>query len=145
MASGLLYVQLFTDTAARRMEGCLTNGVQINEATGTIYPDVRAQFRTTTRKDETSYAVYVQYRGIAQIDAKMLLILSGSREAQSTEFGDHEWFVWPVVETNHPGFKWVERAAFVGEGRWVVEGDGKVAVEVEVYQVGPSEGSDAGR
>lgn len=59
-------------------------------------------------------------------------------KAKSTTFGEHEWYVNPVIETNDADIKlWAESSFFVGEGRWVAE-KGEVGVEYAVYRLEPS-------
>lgn len=60
--------------------------------------------------------------------------LAGATDAKSTDFGDHEWFAGPVIETDDPNFKWVETTLFVGQGRYVID-DGGSAVEYQIYKV----------
>jgi len=79
----------------------------------------------------------MRYEGVGQMDDKAAQARSGTSDARSTQYGDHEWFTTPVFETNHPDWKWLEAAVFVAEGRWVVEEDG-AWVENEVYWLRPS-------
>lgn len=80
----------------------------------------------------------MHYTAILQVDEKSMSAgpLGWDTDATSTQFGDHDWFSSPVIETSDPELKWVEASMFVGEGRWVVEG-GKRAIEYEIYRVRP--------
>lgn len=60
--------------------------------------------------------------------------LAGADGAKSTEYGDHEWFAGPIIETDDANFKWVETTLFVGQGRYVVDEEG-AAVEYQIYKV----------
>lgn len=105
--------------------------------------------------------MFIQYRGLMQIDEKSGKVLSGASDAETTSFGDHEtFFSSPVIEASDPNLKWCQsvsrnlftgpdfrladwapQTVFVGEGRWVVDGDGSVAVEYEIYRLRASNGS----
>ena len=62
-------------------------------------------------------------------------------KARTLDFGENYWLSAPILETSHPGFKWVERSEFVGELRWLVNEDGSsIAVENAIYKVNPSSG-----
>ena len=61
-------------------------------------------------------------------------VLSFAPDAKSTNYGDHEWFATPIVETSDPKFKWVEASVFVGQGHFVVEPN-QSAVEYQIYRV----------
>ncbi|KAF2105815.1 hypothetical protein BDV96DRAFT_655287 [Lophiotrema nucula] len=82
--------------------------------------------------------VYIQYRGVLHIDVAAEKILSGDTEAQTTEFGEHTWFVTPRFETNSEEWKWIENEVWVGQGRLVVDGEGEGggrAVEYRIFRV----------
>lgn len=66
-----------------------------------------------------------------------------SSDAVETQFGDHELFSTPVLETGDPEWKWIESAVWVGEGRVVVE-DGRVGVEYEISRVNATLSSSYG-
>jgi len=52
-------------------------------------------------------------------------------------FGEHEWFITPVrVECEDKDVARRFQGLFLGEGRWVVDGDG-VGVEYRVFEVRP--------
>jgi hypothetical protein len=89
--------------------------------------------------------VHVEYKGImvvppssklrvVQIDASLSKVLTGAEDAKTTSFGDHHWYSTPMSETSNPTLKWIEDAAWVGQGRVVVDERGS-AVEYEIYQV----------
>ena len=61
-------------------------------------------------------------------------VFAAADDAKTTDFGDHQWFAGPKIETSDPQFKWVETSLFVGQGRYVVEGGGS-AVEYQIYKV----------
>ena len=68
------------------------------------------------------------------IDASLSKVLTGAEDAGTTNFGDHHWYSTPIFETSDPNLKWIEDAAWVGQGRVVVDERGS-AVEYEIYQV----------
>ena len=71
-----------------------------------------------------------------KFDPKIEKVLGWAADAKTTEYGDHQWFVRPVIETSSEKFKWVETTLFVGEGRGIVEDGGKaVGVEYEICKV----------
>lgn len=68
------------------------------------------------------------------LDAAIQKVISWSEDAKTTQLGDHEFFASPQLETSDPKFKWIESASWVGQGHWVVEGDG-TAVEYAIYRI----------
>jgi hypothetical protein len=101
----------------------------LDPTTGVAHLDVRTQARTAD-----GHSVFVHYSGVLKIDAKLKKVLDWAPDAQTTSYGDHEWFAGPIVETSDPKFKWVETSLFVGQGHWVVDQEGS-AVEYEIYKV----------
>jgi hypothetical protein len=92
---------------------------------------VRTQARTAD-----GHSLFVHYTGILKIDEATQKALNWSPDAKTTNYGDHEWFAGPIVETSDPKFKWVEHSLFVAQGHWVVEDGAKAeAVEYEIYKV----------
>lgn len=90
---------------------------------------MRTQARTTD-----GHSLYVHYSGVLKLDEKANKVLAWSSDAKTTEFGDHEWFSGPILETSDPKLKWVEDSLWVGQGRFVVDEKGS-AVEYEIYKV----------
>jgi hypothetical protein len=72
-----------------------------------------------------------------KVDAACVAAIRGTEDATTTQYGDHELFATPIMETSDPDLKWVESSVWVAEGRWTVEA-GKVAIEYEIYRVRPS-------
>ena len=68
------------------------------------------------------------------MDEKARKAVSGGPEAKTTAFGDHEWWTAPTMETSDEKFKWIESSFWIGQGRWVVDGQG-VAVEYQIFKV----------
>lgn len=92
---------------------------------------MRTQARTADGE-----SLYIHYTGVLKIDEAGGKVLGWAKDAKTTNFGDHQWFAGPIVETSSEKFKWVETTLFVGEGRFVVEDDGaSEAVEYEIYKV----------
>jgi hypothetical protein len=69
-----------------------------------------------------------------KVDEALSKVLTGADDAKTTSFGDHYWYSTPMFETSDPALKWIEDAAWVGQGRVVVDESG-AAVEYEIYQV----------
>lgn len=86
--------------------------------------DVRATFRT-----DDGALIYVQYHGIIEVTEEVARILAGG--AGATEFGDQYFFTSPRLETGDERYAWVNRTAFLGQGR-ILEGP---AVEYVIYRV----------
>jgi hypothetical protein len=88
------------------------------------YMDVRTQFETTE-----GALIYAQYHGIIEMnEAVTQAFLTGAE----TDYDDHYFRVIPRLETGDPGLAWVNRTAFVGEGRFVSPGP---ALEYRMYRV----------
>lgn len=102
---------------------------QLDQSTNVAHLDVRTQARTTD-----GHGLYIQYIGILKIDEKANKVLSWRPDAKTTQFGDHEWFTGPNIETSDPKFKWVENSQWVGQGRFVVDEKGS-AVEYEIFKL----------
>ncbi|PIB02849.1 hypothetical protein CB0940_11941 [Cercospora beticola] len=103
----------------------------LNPQTNTSHLDVRLSFRTPE-----GHGIYVHYDGMMQVDEACLAAIL-NKDAKTTQYGDHELFSTPIMETSDESKKWIESSSWVAEGRWVVE-DGKVAIEYEVYRVRPT-------
>jgi Protein of unknown function (DUF3237) len=84
---------------------------QLDPATNVSHLDVRTQGRTSDGE-----AIYVHYSGVLKVDETTGNVLAWSKDAKSTEYGDHEWFSGPIIETSSQKFKWVETTLFVGQG-----------------------------
>jgi hypothetical protein len=69
---------------------------------------------------------------VMEIDAALSKVLTGAEDAKTTSFGDHHWYSTPISETSDPTSKWIEDAAWVGQGRVVVDERGS-AVEYEIH------------
>lgn len=81
-------------------------------------------------------SLYIHYTGILKIDEAAGKVLTWAKDAKTTNYGDHQWFSGPIIETSSEKFKWVETTLFVGEGRFIVEdGGASEAVEYEIYKV----------
>lgn len=76
----------------------------------------------------------MHYTGTVKFDEAISKVLSRAADAKTTAFGDHQWFTAPEFETSDPALKWIEDAAWVGQGRVVVDERGS-AVDYEIYQV----------
>ncbi|KAH7420209.1 hypothetical protein BKA64DRAFT_562229 [Cadophora sp. MPI-SDFR-AT-0126] len=96
---------------------------------GIAHIDVRTQART----DDGQF-LFIYYTGVLKIDEAVAKVLTGAKDAKSTEFGDLHWFVAPIIETSDEKFKWVENTLFVAEGRLVVDEQGS-AVEYQIFKV----------
>lgn len=107
----------------------LTNACQVDSSTSIAHLDVRAQARLSN-----GHIIYVHYTGILKIDDATSKVLMGAEDAKTTAYGDHEWYTAPVFETSDPALKWIEDAAWVGQGRVVVDEGGR-AVEYGIYQL----------
>ena len=114
-----------------RVETLTTFVQQLNPRTNTGHLDVRLSFRTPE-----GHGIYVHYDGMMQVDEACLAAIL-NQGAKTTQYGDHELFSTPIMETSDESKKWIESSSWVAEGRWVVE-DGKVAIEYEVYRVRPT-------
>lgn len=101
---------------------------QLDPATNVGHLDVRTQARTSDGH------LYIHYNGVLKVDDAGTKVLGWADDAKTTDFGDHEWFAGPTIETDDPNFKWVEITMFVGQGRYVVD-DGGSAVEYQIYKV----------
>ena len=96
---------------------------------GVAHLDVRTQAKT-----DDGETVYVHYTGVLKADEATGKITAWANDAKSTNYGDHQWFSAPIMETNSKQHKWVETTLFVGQGRWIVDDQGS-AVEYEIYKV----------
>lgn len=86
-----------------------------------------------TARTSAGEGIYVHYFGHLKIDEAVEKVLAWSSDAKSTSFGDHEFWCSPNIETGSEKFKWVEAAAWVGQGRFVVDEMGS-AVEYRMYR-----------
>lgn len=102
----------------------------MDPTTSVSHLDVRVQGRTTDGE-----SIYIHYTGVLKIDEASAKVLRWSKDAKSTNYGDHEWFAGPIIETSSEKYKWVETSLFVAQGHWVVEDNGKQAVEYKIYKV----------
>lgn len=113
------------------IECMLTLVLQLDTSTNVAHLDVRTQARTADGE-----SLYIHYTGILKVDEAAGKILSWAKDAKTTNYGDHQWFSGPIIETSSEKFKWVETSLFVGEGRFIVEdGGAKEAIEYEIYRV----------
>ncbi|EME38168.1 hypothetical protein DOTSEDRAFT_57681 [Dothistroma septosporum NZE10] len=103
--------------------------IPLDPTASTLHIGARLNLKTSTGE-----AIYIQHSGVLKIDEKSKSNMGPSKDAKSTQFGDHELFVTPVIETSDASLKWVEAASLVAEGRWIVE-ERKKGVEYEVYVV----------
>ncbi|CRG88086.1 hypothetical protein PISL3812_05113 [Talaromyces islandicus] len=97
--------------------------------TGVSDLDVRIQART-----DDGHSLYVHYNGKLKANDKVDKVLSFAPDAKTTNYGDHEWFITPIVETSDPKFKWVEESVFIGQGHFIVDSTGS-AVEYQIYRI----------
>jgi len=102
----------------------------MDPATGTAQLDIRANART---KD--GEYIYTYYHGILKMDQQVEKFLQWSPEAKSTKSSDHYFMTTPRYEVSSERLKWMEQNIFVGHGHFVVPGDGRQAVEYEIYKV----------
>ena len=105
----------------------------LDVASGVAHLDIRTHARTAT-----GVAIYIHYTGVLRMDAATQKCLAWEEDARSTQAGDHHWWIGPQFEVGAEELKWLEQTAFVGQGHWIVEGEGKerkTAVEYEVYKV----------
>jgi len=91
--------------------------------------DVRTQARTSD-----GGALHIYYQGVLKMDDAATKVLGWAKDAKTTQFGDHNWFNAPIIETSSEEFKWVESTLFVGEGRFIVDEKGS-AVEYQIFKV----------
>ena len=103
--------------------------LQLDPSTNVAHLDVRAHARLANGQH-----IFVHYTGVMKLDAPLSKVLIGAEDAETTSFGDHDWYSTPIFETSDPSLKWIEDAAWVGQGRVVVDERGS-AVEYEIYQV----------
>ncbi len=96
-----------------------------------MHLDVRTQALTSAG----GHGIYVHYHGVLKVDEGGGKVLTWAPDAKTTQYGDHEWFNAPVIETDDPSYKWVETSLFIGQGRYVVDEEGS-AVEYQIYKVG---------
>lgn len=99
-------------------------------ASGTGHLNVRFSARS-----EAGDMIYGHYPGILKMDAEAGKCLQWSPEARTTESREHYWFATPVFEVSSERLKWIEQSVFVAHGHFYVPGDGRQAVEYEVYRV----------
>ncbi|KAF2113759.1 hypothetical protein BDV96DRAFT_688680 [Lophiotrema nucula] len=114
------------------LEAEITGGgdyILLDPTTNVCHLNVRTQARTATGTSN-----YIHYNGTLKVDEATSKVISWSPDANTTNYGDHKWFVTPIMETDDEEFKWIEDQTWVGQGHWIVEG-GETAVEYEVYQV----------
>lgn len=90
--------------------------------------------RAHARSDD-GYIFSISYKGVVKLDEAVQEFARWNGKAKTTSFGDHQWFITPLIETNHPNYKFWEETVFVGQGRCIVESQGAQAVEYEVHQV----------
>jgi hypothetical protein len=90
--------------------------------------------RTQARTADGIHSLFIHYQGILKLDEAGSKALGGSPGAETTHFGDHEWFASPIIETDDPNYRWVENSVFVGQGRYVVD-EGGTAVEYQIFKV----------
>ncbi|KAL8942236.1 MAG: hypothetical protein Q9211_001480 [Gyalolechia sp. 1 TL-2023] len=110
------------------------------EGGGTDYirndPDgkhMRLDAHAVMRDKKLGSLVYVHYTGVIGITPELGLVLSGSPEAKSTEFGDA--FIHLTFETGDEKLKELETGVFVASGRFVVEEGKPTTVEYRVSKV----------
>ena len=101
----------------------------MNPATNTAHLNVRIGARTSSGD-----GVFVQYQGILKVNEAGGKVLSEAADAKSTEYGEQEWFITPMIETGAERYKWMEETIWVGQGHWIVDEKGS-AVEYQVYRV----------
>jgi hypothetical protein len=93
--------------------------------------DVRTHLRT-----EGGDLIYVHYPGIVKMDEAAQKIFQWSPDAKSTKPEDHDYFMsTPTFETSSQSLKWIEQTLFIGQGHWLVPGDGSQAAEYDIYKV----------
>ncbi|OJJ31476.1 hypothetical protein ASPWEDRAFT_45414 [Aspergillus wentii DTO 134E9] len=102
----------------------------MDPTTNAMHIDVRTQARTPD-----GHGFYIRYKGIIKLDEKAKSVIGGGPNVGSTQFGDHEWFTTPILETSHPDLKWVEESVFVAQGRFVVEQEMPNAMEYRICRV----------
>lgn len=76
----------------------------------------------------------MRYTGVMKNDEATAKVLGWAEDAETTQFGQHEWFTGPKFETSDPSLKWIEDAFWVGRGRCVVDEGGR-GIEYEVLRV----------
>lgn len=69
--------------------------VLVDAATNTANIDVRTHGKTANGE-----GVYVHYTGALKVDEVAANFLATTPDAKSTEFGDHDWWCRPFIETN---------------------------------------------
>ncbi|EXJ55425.1 hypothetical protein A1O7_08352 [Cladophialophora yegresii CBS 114405] len=106
-----------------------SDGVLMNPSTNTAHLNVRVGARSST-----GAAIFVQYQGIIKVNEAGGKVLSGASDAKSTEYGEQEWFISPLIERSDERLKWMEESVWVGQGHWVVDEQGS-AVEYQVYRL----------
>ncbi|KAJ5811493.1 hypothetical protein N7474_007794 [Penicillium riverlandense] len=105
--------------------------ILMDPSTNVCHLNVRTQARTSDGK----HNIYVHYPGVLRVDEAGGKVMGWASDAKSTQYGDHDWFASPVIETDDPACKWVETSLFVGQGRYVIDDDGS-AVEYQIFKVG---------
>lgn len=75
----------------------------------------------------------MRYTGVMKNDEATAKVLGFAEDAETTQFGEHEWFTGPKFETSDASLKWIEDAFWVAQGRCVVD-QGGIGIEYEIYQ-----------
>jgi len=86
----------------------------------------RLDVRATVETDDGA-KIYVQYRGVLQLNETVIEALSKGGE---TQFGDAYFMTTPHFETGHPDYAWLNAVVAVGQGR-LLPG----AVEYRIFEV----------
>ncbi|KAL9065082.1 MAG: hypothetical protein Q9161_008466 [Pseudevernia consocians] len=81
-------------------------------------------------KDKSGALVYLSYSGVVDITPELGLVLGGSPDAKTTEFGNS--FIEMKFETGDEKLKDLETGVFIGAGRFVVEKGKPVVVEYKL-------------
>ena len=94
---------------------------------GYLRMDARMQLET-----EDQAVICARYFGVAEANPRLMSALAAS---QPTDFEDQRIRTHWVLETGHPRHLWINRAVFVGEGRFRPDGEGLAGFEHRVYMI----------
>ncbi|MCJ1462221.1 hypothetical protein MMC07_000821 [Pseudocyphellaria aurata] len=114
------------------------NGKFVGTGTDFIHNDpdqkiMRLNAHVVVKDDESDALVYLSYQGIVDLTPEVKLILMGSPDAKTTDFGGS--FIEMRFETGDEKLKDLEVGVFVGAGRFRVETGKPVVVEYKVSRV----------
>jgi len=84
-------------------------------------------------KDKSGAIISYKYSGIIRLNPKIIAVLSGHKDAKTTEFGDA--FTHVLFETGTEELKTLEQKVYVAGGRFIVEAGKATVVEYKISEV----------